>query len=1626
MDSPGPDAKSQPDQQRQHLAVEAIVAAASETLAQSSADEAARFVRALYAKAPEPDLAAAQPRERLGAALELLAQARSREPGKAEIVAFNPVAADNGWSSAHSVVMIVNDDMPFLVDSVMGELVAREIGVHLLVHPVVRVERDASGTLLRFGPDANDGAAKESMMLLEIDRQTPSMLDELRTALATVFEDVRAAVEDWRAMRGAVGSALAGLTMPGPLSQAEDVAEARDFLEWIAADHFTFLGYRRYRYADPEAPTGAVYELLPGSALGVLRDEHRLLFEAAPGETGLPAAMRAFLHGPAVLLIAKADMVSKVHRRAPMDVLIVKHFGADGRLEGEHRFAGLFTSAAYNRSPRDIPLLRRKVAQAIAGAGFDPHSHDGKATLNILETFPRDELFQYDDTTLLQTVLGILHLQERPRTALFVRPDTLGRSVTCLVFTPRERYDSALRQRFAAVLEQAFGGKVVSYSATLADDSPLARVLFTVRLGAPTQSWNQSEIETRLAQTARTWRDRLRDALVAALDEQRGLSLARRYAHAFPVGYQEIAEPAAALGDIERAEQALKNGTLQIALYREQNDRPQDLRLKLMRAGGPIPLSDVLPLLENMGLRVLTEVPHRLRPLPESGGESVELHLHDFTLTTASGAAVDLEQVKAPFQSALGQAWTGALESDGFNRLVLLGGLQWREVMVLRAYCKYLRQAGIAFSQDYMERALAAHPGIAVLLVRRFLARFDPEQQQMAEQVCAQIDAEIAGALDKVTSLDEDRMLRRFFNAIVSTLRTNFFQVGENGWPKPWFSFKLDSRKIDDLPLPRPMVEVFVYSPRVEAIHLRGGKVARGGIRWSDRREDFRTEILSLMKAQMVKNAVIVPVGSKGGFIVKRPPPATGNAASDREALMGEVVDCYKTLMRGLLDITDNLVAGRIVPPASVVRLDKDDPYLVVAADKGTATFSDIANGVSRDYGFWLDDAFASGGSAGYDHKVMGITARGAWECVKRHFRELGTDTQVTPFSVVGVGDMSGDVFGNGMLRSDKIRLLAAFDHRHIFLDPDPDPAKSFAERQRLFALPRSSWADYERAHISEGGGVFERNAKSINLTPQVKAMLDLEVDHLTPAELMRAILKARADLLWFGGIGTYVKSSAESNLEAGDRANDALRIDGRDIRARVVGEGANLGVTQRGRIEAASAGVKINTDALDNSAGVDCSDHEVNIKIALRDAVQSGALSMAERDKLLEAMTDDVAALVLRDNYQQSQAISVAEAQAATMISAHGRMMRNLEVAGRLDRAVEFLPGRDGLAQRAAAGRGLTRPELCVLLAYAKIALSEDLQASDLPDDPLLESELFVYFPKPLVERYPDALRGHRLRREIIATKVVNSMINRVGIAFVDEMRERTGCSSPDVTRAYAVVRDVFRLRDLWAQIEALDAQLVAATQIDMLIVTQRLIEQATMWLLRNMRPPLDAQAAQARFAPGIEKLAAALPDLLSDADRAEFDVRAKALGGGKVPPGLAQRVAALEYLGVAFELVQLAERAQVSVEQAASVYFSAGDRFGLSWLRSAAHRLPRETPWQAASVQALAEDIQTQQSELSASLLAAGQREKGLSEPWTAPRKSAIERLDRLFAEMRTQPAVDLAMLTVASRELRGLLAG
>ncbi|WP_342760777.1 NAD-glutamate dehydrogenase [Azospirillum thermophilum] len=1272
-------------------------------------------------------------------------------------------------------------------------------------------------------------------------------------------------------------------------------------------------------------------------------------------------------------------------------------------------------------------------------AGFDPQGHDGKALLNILETYPRDELFQVGADELFDSALGILHLQERQRLALFVRRDPFERFVSCLIYVPRDRYETNLRRRLQALLEAAYNGTCTSYFTQLSD-STLARLHVIIRTEpGHVPAVDVAELEARLVQAARGWGDRLKDALIEAHGEETGAALLRRYADAFPVGYRDAFTAETALHDIDRIEQTLASRRLAIALFRPLEAEPDELHVKIYHPGRPVPLSDVLPMLEHMDLKIVTEQPYEVTPAGAADG----VWIHDFTARTQSGApvgaagtsdapaapadaAVDPARIKQTFQEAFAAVWDGRMEDDGFNRLILRAGLDARAVTVLRAYAKYLRQARFAYAQDTVEATLAAHPRTTRLIVRLFHARFAPNRGDVAGEDVAGGDeaallAAIDAALDAVGNLDEDRILRRFVNLVRATLRTNAFQRGPDGQPKPYLSLKLDSRAVEELPLPRPWVEVFVYSPRMEGVHLRGGRVARGGIRWSDRREDFRTEILGLMKAQMVKNTVIVPVGSKGGFVVKRPPPA----AAGREAQLAEGIECYKTLMRGLLDLTDTLDAeGRVLPPPDLVRHDGDDPYLVVAADKGTATFSDIANAVSLDYGFWLGDAFASGGSAGYDHKRMGITARGAWESVKRHFRELGTDIQTTGFTVVGVGDMSGDVFGNGMLLSRHIRLLAAFDHRHIFLDPDPDPAASWAERKRLFDLPRSSWADYDRALLSRGGMIVERTAKTVELTAEVRARFAIEATSIAPAELMRRLLAAPVDLLWFGGIGTYVKASGESQAEAGDKANDALRIDGRDIRARVVGEGANLGVTQRGRIEAALAGVRLNTDAIDNSAGVDTSDHEVNIKILLGDVVGRGDMTTKQRDRLLAGMTDEVAGLVLADNYRQTQAISVAQAQGADLLEAQARFIRSLEKAGRLNRAIEYLPDEEELAARMADRRGLTRPELAVLLAYAKITLYDELLASDLPDDPFMAEDLLRYFPQPLQQRHGEAIARHRLRREIVASSVTNSLVNRLGPTFVKETVEKTGMGPADVARAYTIVRDVYGLRALWAGIDALDTLVPAALQTGLVLETVHLMERAVNWFLAHAGHPLDIAAETAAYRPGVEALLAGLDGFLDAEEAGRLAARVASSTGQGVPEDLARRLAALPVLAAAPDLVRIAGRTGRAVEAVGSVYYGLGRRFGLEWLRDRAASAKVDNHWQKQAVGAIIDDLFAHQTALTVRVLEAGGEDP--VEGWIAQRRPVVERVEQLLSELRTQPAVDLAMLAVANRQLRGLTAG
>lgn len=1569
------------------------------------------FLQAYWARVPLDDIEGRPPDTLFGAAFAHWRLAEHRSATTPMVRVYNPQLEAHGWRSEYTVVEVVTDDMPFLVDSLTAELNRRELAVHLVVHPILRVRRDASGRLLGMAPadDPSEDVWRESFMHVEVTHRPASALLEMEDGIRNVLDDVRAAYSDWFAMRARLEEASGSLVAIG-----EEAEEARAFLEWLRENNFTFLGYRAY---DVPSSGERTAHIVAHSGLGLLRNEEFTVFSELCAEAPVPPALARFLDGTDLLSVTKGDRRSTVHRGVLMDCILVQRQGEGGRADGLHLFIGLFSAAAYNRSARNIPLLRRKLARALANAGFEPRSHDGRALANIVETFPRDELFQVTDDQLLEVALGILHLQHRQRVAVFVRRDDFDRFVSCLVFVPRDRYSTQLRLAIQAIVARAFAGRITAQFFQVGD-APLARLHLIVQT-TPGQipAFEVHDLEREIVAVSRSWADRLLDALSAVHGEEEARRLHARYGAAFPLGYRERFSTEEAVADVDWIERALSDNRLRLALWRPFAASHMQFRFKIFQPGQPLVLSHVLPLLEHMGLRVVDEIPHAVKVRLDA---QRTVMIHDFGLETRDGRAIDIADVADRFRESFLAIWEGRSESDGLNALVISAGLDVDRVRILRFYAKYLRQAGVPFTQAYLERVLTSNPEIAGSIVRLFLALFDPDDGRPPEERAAPIRVGIASALDAVVSADEDRILRRFLNLVEATLRTTWFQTDGSGQPKPYLAMKLDSRSVDDLPLPRPMVEIFVYSPRVEGIHLRGGRVARGGIRWSDRREDFRTEILGLMKAQTVKNAVIVPVGAKGGFVVKQPLDAT-----DRDSWQKEGIACYQTLIRGLLDLTDNRVDGNILPPPRVVRRDGDDPYLVVAADKGTASFSDIANAIAAEYHFWLGDAFASGGSRGYDHKAMGITARGAWESVKRHFRELGHDIQHQDFTVVGVGDMSGDVFGNGMLLSPHIRLLAAFDHRHIFVDPDPDAAVSFAERQRLFALPRSSWADYDPAKLSPGGAIFARSAKLLTMTPEICARFGLGMAKLTPAELISLLLRAKVDLLWFGGIGTFVKSEGETHAEAGDRTNDAVRVDATMLRCRVIGEGANLGVTQLGRIEYACGGGRTNTDFIDNSAGVDCSDHEVNIKILLDASVADGELTSKQRDRLLVDMTGEVAELVLRDNYLQTQAISIIEAEGFAGLDASARLIRSMERQGHLNRTVDVLPDEDALADRAAQRRGLSRPEIAVVFSSCKIALNEQVLASDLPDDPYLADDVVRYFPSPLRDRFRAEISRHRLRRELIATTITNSLINRMGATFVPDIGEKTGMPPADTARAYVIARDVFAVREVWDAIEALDGIVPTATQIALHRQVQRLLERCVLWFLRNGGDPLVITDTVHRFAGAVCDLIANVETILPPGESAALLARTAEWQAAGVPEEFARRLAGLSILPSACDIVRSGELCGVDITVAGRLYFIIGAELGFSWLRERAEAQTASGYWQRLAISAVIEELYAHQRELThrAIIDGNGAVAEDAYAAWSNKRREAVERTRLLLAELQAASEVDLPMLAVASRHLRAL---
>jgi len=1587
-----------------------------------SPEEALAILRVYYRHVAPEDLLDRNPVDVYGPAMSQRQLAQTRPQGRAVIRVYTPTLDENGWDPGRSVVEVVTDDMPFLVDSVTMEIDRHDIGMHLLAHPQMKVRRDLTGRLLGRGQeDVTGQMLAESWIHIEIDRQTdPEVLKGLEADLERVLSDVRHAVEDFAKMRALAVSTAEDLSVnPPPLEPAE-VEDSLDLLRWLADGHFTFLGYREYRLESGQE--GDTLRALPGAALGILRDDKA----GSHSFSALPAEVRAKAREKQLLIITKANSRATVHRAAYLDYIGVKLFSPEGEVVGERRFLGLFTHVAYNESISRIPVLRRKLAEVLVRAGLSAESHDGKDLIEILETFPRDELFQTSVEQLLPIALGVLRLRERKQVKLFLRRDDYGRYISCLIYLPRDRYTTKIRLQMQELLLKALGGRSFDYSAMIGE-SALARLHVVVRgergKQLPPPGVDVEELEARLAAITRSWEDDLAAALSELTSEEEAPALIRRYQAAFPEGYKADFPPKMAVVDLRRLEQLVgrDDNDIDINLYEPYDAAEGERRLKIYKIGSPISLSHVLPLIQRLGVEVVDERPYEIDR--DNDPRTKNAWIYDFGLRYTPSEEVGRSDFKALFQNGLIALWKGEVQADSFNSLILRAGLTWEQVEILRVYAKYLHQAGSTFSQRYMERVLLGNVRLARLLVRLFEARLDPRRpDDVRADLADALHEEILGALDEVVSLDEDRILRAYLEMIHATLRTNYFQT-VGGRRKPYISLKFDPQAISVLPLPRPKYEIFVYSPRVEGVHLRFGKVARGGLRWSDRMEDFRTEILGLVKAQMVKNTVIVPTGSKGGFVVKRPP-----ASGSREDLLAEGVACYRMFISGLLDVTDNLVDGEVVPPADTVRHDGDDTYLVVAADKGTATFSDIANSVAKEYGFWLGDAFASGGSIGYDHKGMGITARGAWESVKYHFRTTGVDVQTTDFTVVGVGDMSGDVFGNGMLLSQHIRLVAAFDHRHVFVDPDPDAARSYAERRRLFDLPRSSWADYDASLISQGGGVFPRTAKSITITPRMREALDIPADvtSLPPSDLISAILRAPVDLMWNGGIGTYVKSGAESNADVGDKANDQLRIDAGEMRCKVVGEGGNLGFTQLARIEFALNGGLINTDFIDNSAGVDTSDHEVNIKILLDQVVRDGELTDKQRNQLFTSMTDEVAALVLRDNHAQNVVLAAARAQAVEMLHIHARYLRRLERDGLVNRELEFLPSDKALAERRQARLGLTAPEFSVLLAYTKLVADAELLGTDLPDDPYLASWLVSYFPSALRERFRAYMDAHPLRREIITTGIVNELVNSMGTTFMFRVGEETGASRPDIARAYLVAREVFDFASFYRQVEALDNKVDTATQLAMLLEARKLAERGTRWLLTNRRAPLDLAGSVGFFVKGVDGLLAHMPKLLAGPDLAAFEERRDSFVARGVPADLAERVAAMVPAYSTFDLVEISSLTGRPVNEVAEVYFDLADRLQLARLRERVIALPRDNRWNAMARAALRDDLYAAHASLTHDVLSRSTPglppEERLAN-WTEANSAAVHRSRQTLSEIWESDNFDLATLSVALRAIRTL---
>lgn len=1581
-----------------------------------SGDECAQtFIQRFLSQIPADDIVHWDADQLSAIAKSMLDWGQERQSGTARLRVFNPDDKEASWSDNRTVIEIVNDDMPFLIDSIAAELNQRNEAIEVLIHPILKVSRDSKHKLT--GVDGAGATSKDSMFESYIHIQLENSMSEgrredLEAALKTVVEDVRKATGDWHSTLSRLDSVIQEISHIPADNDPELVNEARSFLQYIHDNNFTLLGYRKDNVRKDKK--GGSFAKAKGSGLGLLKDSRDILSITDQGDLEVEALEKC--ESP-VMISKLIGCRSTVHRRVPFDVVLVKILDSNNKLVGRHVFIGLFTSSTYSCRTNEVPIIRRKVQETISRASFGHDSHDYKALEHILEKFPRDELFQIDVDRLVNTALGILRLQERQRIALFARLDKLGNYFSCLVYVPRDHFDSRFRRKVGRILEDGFDGHLTNFYTTL-DDSPLARILFTIKLnGKAKDDYDIQAVENKLIEAGRGWHDSLKYNLIKRRGKYEGLEMFEKYQYAFSRGYQDNVLPNNVINDIKHLEDIIAGRDITVEFY-QLNDAPKnEYRLKVYHKDTPVPLSDILPILERMGLRVNSELPYEVSP----EGYDRAIWIHDFFTELPQNSDLNIDDVKDIFEDALLNVWAKRAENDGLNKLILTGGLDWRGVNIVRTYLNYLRQAKFPYSRGYIEKVMNSYPELTGDIINLFLMRMDPTKQKDAEKEAMNMHNQLMKKLENISQLDHDRILRSLVHLVQATLRTNYFQKHEDGSDKICMSVKLNSQMLEFLPKPKPYVEVFVYSTRVEAVHLRGGPIARGGIRWSDRHDDFRTEVLGLVKAQMVKNAVIVPVGAKGGFVVKNPPLTGG-----RQAFLDEGIECYKIFIQALLDITDNNVNGKIVKPENTVCHDGDDPYLVVAADKGTATFSDIANSLSLKEGFWLGDAFASGGSAGYDHKAMGITAKGAWESVKRHFRELGKNIQKEDFTCIGVGDMGGDVFGNGMLLSKHTRLIGAFNHLHIFCDPNPDAAKTFKERKRLFDA-RGGWDQYDKKLLSKGGQIYERSAKTIKLTKEIRKAFGIEETEIAPSALIHKMLQTEVELLFFGGIGTYVKASSESHADADDRANDALRVNGRELNAKVIGEGANLGMTQKGRIEFAERGGKLNTDFIDNSAGVDCSDHEVNIKILLNDVMKTSKMSLNARNKLLVKMTDQVSELVLRDNYQQTQAISMCQYDAQDQMGRYIAYIRKLEKQQVLDRRVEQLPDDETLEKMINAGEVLTRPEFAVILSYSKIQFYQDLLLSKLPKENGSEKWLFEYFPDDL-QKYKTQIENHKLREEIIATNIANTLINRMGPVFVMSRVEKTGATAANVARAFITSVEAFNTRELWDEIEALDNKVDAMTQADALHEVFNLLKRAVTWMLRNETKDIQTQKFIEFLKPGVATLNNALKDIVPQNIVESMNIREEAFKRQGIPSALAKKLARLRVLISSCDILNISKTCKGDIADIGKTYFAVGRRLQIDVLRDALRHTTPDNHWDARVLGALNDDLYIYQAKITEAVIRAHGCPSSKSasaeiEAWVTDHAKEMDALDHLLDEIWHAPVQNSSMLILAGQKLRYL---